>query len=370
MTKKSSNYLPIYVVIGTRAQLVKTAPVMAELQKRHIPYTFIYTAQHTETIDQIRYNFDLKQPDIILVNPQETKNLGVFGKWLFQAISALFTQRKKLIPQPGLLITHGDTTTCVWGAVLGKITGCQVMHLESGLRSFNLLKPFPEELNRLITFRFTDIYVSPNQWAQDNLSRYNGVKLNSQQNTLYDAIQTAIKINMKPQGIKLTPKYAVVSLHRFENVYNKSRLEKIIDYVCAISQDIPVYFVQHPVTQAKLNQRPDLQTQINQHPQLHLIPRMSFFEFITLTNQSQFVITDGGSNQEELSYMGKPTYILRHETERQEGLGKNAILGGFDKSAILNFAKDYQKYTQPPLKLKLKPSQFVVDYIQDNYLAN
>ncbi len=354
--------LPIYIVIGTRAQLIKTAPVMAELNKRNIPYTFIYTAQHTETIDEIRKNFKLKKPDIVVVEPKETKTIGLFGKWLIQAFWQLIVNRKKFIPKKGLIITHGDTTSCVWGALLGKLTGCKVMHLESGLRSFNIFKPFPEEINRLITFNLTDIYVCPNQWALNNLKKYKGVKINTVENTQYDSVRLAIKVAAKSK-LKVPKKYAVASIHRFENVFNKKVLEKIIKLILLVAKDIPVVFILHPVTKKQLV-KTGLIYKLKSNKNIVISNRLSFFEFITLIHKSEFVMTDGGSNQEELSYMGKPTLILRETTERKEGLGKNAILAGFDEDRVKRFIKEYKKYQQLEKRLDTSPSKIVVDWIE------
>ncbi len=355
--------IPIYIVVGTRAQLIKTAPVMLELDKRGINYSFIYTAQHFETIDEIRKEFGLKQPDIVVVKPEETKTLGLFGKWFIKAFWKLFRNRKNFIPQKGLLITHGDTTSCVWGALLGKLTGCKVMHLESGLRSFNIFKPFPEELNRLITFQLTDIYVCPNKWALNNLRKHKGIKINTRENTLYDAVNLALNAQFKPNNIKLPKKHIVASIHRFEHIFNKKKLKKIVELVSIAADKYPVIFILHPVTKKQLKKTKLLDYLVN-NKRIIISDRLSFFRFITLINRSEFVITDGGSNQEELSYLGKPTIILREVTERIEGLGKNALLIELDENKFKHFLDNYQNYKRPKKVVKTSPSKIIVDWIE------
>ena len=92
-----------------------------------------------------------------------------------------------------IFVVHGDTFSTVLGSIIAKILRGKVAHIESGLRSFNILHPFPEELNRIITFKLTDIYYCPNDWAVNNLRKYKGIKINTQLNTLYDSLQLAIK---------------------------------------------------------------------------------------------------------------------------------------------------------------------------------
>ncbi len=356
---------PIYVVIGTRAQLIKTAPVMKEMELRKINYVFIYTAQHKETIIGIINNFGIKNPDIDLGTNTEAKTIRLFGIWMFRMIKVILFKRKELIPKPGLLITHGDTATCVWGAILGKLTGCNVMHLESGLRSFNLLKPFPEEIIRLITFRLTDIYACPNEWALSNLKSYGGVKINTGMNTQYDSVMLVLK-NLKNIKVDLPKgKYCVVSIHRFEHIFNKKKFSEIIRIIEKVSSKMLVVFVLHPATVKqiyKLGYRKRFELNKN----IILNKRLPFFEFIKMVYKSEYVITDGGSNQEELYYLGKPTLILRDVTERTEGIGKNAVLSRFDKKTVKNFVEKYMDYKTERISVKSSPSAIIVDWLIEN----
>jgi len=208
----------IYVVIGTRAQLIKMVPLMALMQKQDIKYEFIYTAQHKETINRILEDFQVKDPDKTLYNRSEANTITKFVGWAgIMFLKAL--RPKRIFSNKGIVLTHGDTATTAWAAIVGKLAGCKVAHVESGLRSFNFLKPFPEELMRWITFHFSDIYFCPNDWAISNLKKYKGHKINLGVNTLYDAVQTALNSNTK---IKVpTEKFAVVSIHRYENIFTK-----------------------------------------------------------------------------------------------------------------------------------------------------
>lgn len=355
---------PIYVVVGTRAQLIKTAPVMRELERRSLPYRFIYTAQHKETIDDIRANFQIKAPDyVVRTRRDEAKTLFLFASWGVSMMKELLANLRRMIPTPGILLTHGDTATCLWGALAGKLSGSKVMHLESGLRSFNLLKPFPEEIIRLLTFQLTDIYACPTQWALENLRRYRGVKLLTNMNTQFDSVALAVE-NEASLNVDLpTESYAVASIHRFENIFKRERLEQILAILNRLAERIRILFILHPPTEARLRKF-GYYDQLQQNPRIELRPRYPFFEFIKLINHSEYVLTDGGSNQEELSYLGKPTLLLREVTERQEGLGRNVKLSTFDLAVIDDFAANYQAYRTDPLQAVCSPSAVIVDWLE------
>jgi len=298
----------------------------------------------------------------------EAKTICLFSKWFFKMIKLLFFSKNTIIPKSGLLITHGDTITTLWGAVLGKITGCKVMHLESGLRSFNLLQPFPEEITRVLTFRLTDIFVCPNDWSVKNVQKYKKPIINSNFNTQYDSVNLAIN-SRSWLSSNFPKKYAVVSIHRFENIFDTKKFQLINDIICYISSQIYCIFVLHPATLKQLEKN-NLFDTLQKKSNITLLNRLSFFSFVKLINKSQFVVTDGGSNQEELSYLGKPTLILRDVTERVEGLGKNAVLSKFDDVVIKKFLKQYKKYVQKPIRLESSPSKMIVHWILNEYEKN
>jgi len=165
----------IYVVIGTRAQLVKMAPLMSLMQKEGIEYDFIYTAQHKETINKILQNFEIKKPDKTIYSKSEANTPTKFlGWWTYMILNAL--RPKKIFPEKGIVLTHGDTVTTAWAAVVAKLAGCKVWYVEAGLRTHRILHPFPEEIMRIITSRFSDVYFCQNELAISNLKKFKGKK--------------------------------------------------------------------------------------------------------------------------------------------------------------------------------------------------
>lgn len=161
-------------------------------------------------------------------------------------------------------------------------------------------------------------------------------------------------------------KYAIVSIHRFENIYNKIRLNEIIKAVELIAKKYQLLFVLHPATKKRLNKL-DLIEQLENNENIKLIPRMGYISFINLVSNSQFVVTDGGSNQEELSFLNIPTLLMRDATERPEGIGDTAFLEGYKPDVMNKFLVEIEnggfRHTTNTLA-DANPSKVIVDYIQ------
>ncbi len=155
---------PIYFVLGTRAQFIKVAPLMREMKEQGLPYVLIYTAQHRENISDILEIYGLPDPDRVMYHLGEANTKRFFLRWFIAILYQVLFKAKQYLPQPGVVLTHGDTFTAWLAALMGKRAGCQVGHIESGCRSYNLLSPFPEEISRLITLSV--IVVEKSTWAQ------------------------------------------------------------------------------------------------------------------------------------------------------------------------------------------------------------
>jgi UDP-N-acetylglucosamine 2-epimerase (non-hydrolysing) len=357
----------IHFVIGTRAQLFKMTPVMLECERRGLQWRWIYAAQHKETFTQTLHFFGLPEADYTVVDwDTEAKTVSKMLIWTWRMTVALVKSKKILAGYTGknhILLTHGDTTTTVFGALMGKLTGTKVMHVESGLRSFNILNPFPEELNRLATFRLSDYYACPGDWAVKNVEKYKGIKINTYENTQMDVLKYGLK-NIEKATIELPKeKYIVFSTHRFENLYNKDRFKKIIEAAELAAKSYKVMMPQHPVTRGQIDKQ-GYRKRLEDNKNIILKPRLEYENYLKAIVSSEFVMTDGGGNQEELYHLGKPTLILRDETERQEGIGKTAVISKLDMKVIADFIKNYKKYKQKPVQEKISPANIIVDAIE------
>jgi UDP-N-acetylglucosamine 2-epimerase (non-hydrolysing) len=356
----------IHFVIGTRAQLFKMAPIMLECEKRGLQWRWVYTAQHKETIEQTLNTLGLPKPDYTVIEwNTEAKTMANMGKWMVKMLLSLLHSKKVLGGYTGkkhIVLTHGDTFTTWLAALFAKLTRTKVMHVESGLRSFNMLKPFPEEINRLITFRLSDYYACPGDWALNNLKKYKGIKINTKDNTQIDTIRFGL-LHADEADFEIPKhKYVVASLHRYENIFKKERFTQIVEELIKISEKFPILMVQHPATFVQLDKF-DLRSKLEASKNIKLLPRLEYLPFIKVVKYSEFVITDGGGNQEELYHMGKPTLLFRGETERQEGIGTTALVSNLDSAIINDFVKNYKSYVHEPTSKTLSPSSMIVDAI-------
>lgn len=316
------------IVIGTRAQLIKMAPVLRELEARNFPYRLVFTGQHLVTMTQLLHEFEV-QASPVWLGHKEIDSLGKMALWFPAALWRLAISRRRLLRasdgRRGLVIVHGDTVSTLLGALAGRLNLCRVAHVESGLRSFNLMDPFPEELTRVLVFRLIDIAFCPGDWAAENMSRYRAKVFNTGENTLLDTVRfAAVRHTSAGFPVGARPR-CVVSIHRHENLHSRDRLSWILDLIQDIGRSHEVDFVLHPSTLSRLKNIGRL-GDLQRDPGIHLHDRMGYLAFMAMISNADFVLTDGGSNQEELSYLGIPTLIARECSERPEGLGDNAEL--------------------------------------------
>lgn len=356
----------IHFVIGTRAQLFKMAPIMLECERRGLQWRWIYAAMHKETFKETLDMFGLPAPDYTIVEwDDEAKTIGKAGYWMARMLGSLPRSKKILNGYTGkkhILLTHGDTPVTPVAALIGKLTRTPVMHVESGLRSFNIFHPFPEEISRLITFRLSDYYACPGDWAVANLKKYKGKKINTRENTQVDVLRFGLQ-HLADSTFKLPKqKFVVLSTHRYENVFNKERFEKIIEAAERVSNKYKVVMTGHPVTVGQLKKL-GFKKRLEANKNFELLPRMEYLDFLKAITHAEFVMTDGGGNQEELYHLGVPTLILRDATERQEGLGKTAVVSRLERSVIDRFVQNYKRYRQKPTVNDFSPAVIIVDSI-------
>jgi UDP-N-acetylglucosamine 2-epimerase (non-hydrolysing) len=354
----------IHFVIGTKAQLIKTAPVMRKLKDRNIAYNYISTGQHKETIDDILENFGIKKPDFVLYGGKDITSVGAMLLWSIRIMFLFIKDSKKIFKNDrnGIVLVHGDTLSAVLGALGARMNGLKAGHIESGLRSFNLLQPFPEEIFRIMTFRLSNVMFCPGEWAVQNLKKYKGEKIDTGSNTLLDSLLTARPAIENISGVEIpAEKYAVVTLHRFENLKDRELLEKIVGLLLDISKKIKLIFILHKITGNKLKKF-GLLSKLENAGKIELRQRYDYFRFIKLISHSEFVISDGGSNQEECYYLGKPVLLFRNVSERLEGLGKNAVLSKFDEKTISEFVNGYSSYAKEFVPNGDSPSSMIADY--------
>jgi UDP-N-acetylglucosamine 2-epimerase len=232
--------------------------------------------------------------------------------------------------------------------------------VESGLRSYDPFDPFPEELVRLVAMRFSDILYASSEWAFNNLCKmgYQNKTINVGYNTGMDAVRFAIK---QVRG-KNRPKqpYVVVTIHRLETIYSRTRLKMIVKLIKRISRQQQVIFVLHEPTRQQLIKF-DLLSSLSHSTSVEILPLVPYIEFVNLIAGANFIVTDGGSIQEECYYLNKPCMVMRSKTERIEGLGENVQLVEFNPIQIEFFLENYSSFKREEFKENISPSEIILD---------
>jgi len=358
----------ICCILGTRAQLIKMAPVIREIERRGLALRLVFTGQHHESMDELMRDFGIESRPWRLYDGKEVTGIGRMFFWMVLCLWRCVVQKRRFFGDASgsgrvrVVLVHGDTFSTLLGAVVGKwVLRTEVAHIESGLRSFRFFEPFPEELTRLAVFRLSDFAFCPGSWACSNLSRYDLKTIDTEHNTIVDALTHVIDQPVTLPG--LNQPYGVCSIHRFENIFSRQRLGQIVEMMEAVSHRYQLFFVLHPATRRRL-QETGMLSQLEQNSNIRLMPRMGYTRFIQLVANSQFVVTDGGSNQEELSYLGIPTFLMRNVTERQEGRGDTMVVGSFDNHSLQTFLDELPRYRKPrKLDGIESPTRRIVDSI-------
>lgn len=315
-------------VLGTRAQLVKIAPVLQMAERSGLRHTVWFTGQHHESIDDLIADFGLTSEFVLPDNPKERSSIGKLLVWIpktvydcYQYVHSvkLWTKKRPLV------IVHGDTLSTWLGAVAGHWGGGDIVHLESGLSSGKWNDPFPEEILRRLTFRKARFAICPNDEAAERMQKYSScIVINTKENTLLDCVRYATKDAGDLTELS-DDNYFVASIHRFQNIYKRDELARIVDEMIAAAKFGEIHFILHPPTELRLKKY-GLYDILNETPGMRLRPRMPYTDFLALMGGARAVFSDGGSNQEELSYLGVPAVLYRERSERPDGLGKNIVL--------------------------------------------
>ena len=357
--------------IGTEAELIKLFPVILECKERELDFHIIASGQNDITDSVILKKATCGNVELELSCEKKIKKTaaGLFSWWLKTYTSGA-KQIMYAFPnidfKDSFMVVHGDTVSTYMGAKLGRKLGMTVCHVEAGLRSHNIFSPFPEEIDRLLTSRLARIHFAPGDYAYDNLNRVKGKVINTHQNTLIDSLRFSRDIPIENEAVKqlMGKDFFVFVMHRQENLANKSFVIDVVKEIENAAQSRMCVVLLHKITENAF-EKFELLEELKSMPNIVLLPRVGYFDFMKLLNNASFVITDGGSNQEELFYMRKPCLILRTVTERKEGLGINARLFNGDATDIGIFIDGVSKQDiTTTIHDGLSPSKLIVDYLE------
>ncbi|MFC4161774.1 UDP-N-acetylglucosamine 2-epimerase [Chitinimonas lacunae] len=357
-------YSTIYFFIGTTAELIKMMPVMRACARRGIEFQLLASGQNDIERSELLKYCEKQAPDLVLFRGQIKKSaLGLLW-WFVRTFCSAFWQLRPLFRRhrrgEAVLVVHGDTVSTVMGALLGRLHGLDVAHVEAGLRSFDYFHPFPEEIDRVITSRLATLHFCPNGWAVGNLQKRRGDKIDTGHNTLLDALALAqAEAEPSPRLAPLRDEpYFVFVLHRQENLFDDQLVRDLVGRAIAQSRWMRCVFILHHLTEVHLR-RLNLLEVLREQPNITLFERLPYIEFMQLLAGADHVVTDGGSNQEECYYLGKPCLVLRNVTERTEGLEHNVVLSRLDPAVIDAFLAEPGRYARPPIRVDERPSDII-----------
>lgn len=350
----------IHVVLGTKAQYIKTAPLLRLMDDTNVDYRLIDLGQHGELTKTLRQELAVRDPDVFLGGDADITTIPQAAWWAVKL--AVFTLNKRRVAKDvfgrraGVVVIHGDTPSTLLSMLLAKRVGLAVAHLEAGLTSKRLTRPFPEEAIRRIVMRYADILFTPDDTATAHLERL--------------ATKKRIRGTIVPLGANTGAEQlslgeitaggpVVATMHRVENVTSKTRVEQFVQLLLTIVATRPVTLVTHgPTKRALTQQGADVRLVEAGVTMVDLLPHDTFVRLLT---GAPFVITDGGSIQEECARIGVPTLLWRDATERGDGLNQNVVLSGYDDSIIHTFLTGFAELRCAPTPLTTRPSQVALD---------
>lgn len=329
--------MKILTVIGARPQFVKAA-VVSNAFKQHpsLQEIIVHTGQHFDSnMSDVFFNqLQIPRPDHLLSINGGTHG-DMTGRMLIEIEKVLLSER------PDMLMVYGDTNSTLAGALAASKLHIPVIHVEAGLRSFNMR--MPEEVNRILTDRLSHILFCPTQTAVDNLLN-EGYSLENTQNhvlNIGDVMQdTAMMFKSKstrPAGVNYEDGFILCTMHRAENTDDLTRLTNIVDALNHLHNHVmPVIMPLHPRTAAVLAKH-GLSLDVN------ILEPAGYFEMLWLLERAALVLTDSGGLQKEAFFFEKPCVTMRDQTEWVElvDMGVNT-LSGADQGRIVLAVKQMQ----------------------------
>jgi len=335
----------IITVVGARPQFIKAATLSRQFKLIGVEELIIHTGQH----------FDANMSDVFFEEmeiPKPAYQLDIHGLThgamtgrMLEGIEEILLKEK-----PDGLMVYGDTNSTLAGALAASKLHIPVIHVEAGLRSYNM--EMPEEINRILTDRISTILFCPTDTAVQNLKREGydtmPIKIIKNGDVMQDAaMYYAAKAEQKSNIIKETglKQFVLATIHRQENTDSPSNLKSIITGLNEINRQIPVVVPVHPRTRHIL-------AQLNIVPEFKLIDPVGYFDMIMLLKNCELVITDSGGVQKEAFFFGKHCITLREQTEWVELIdqGFNLLVG----SDSLKLKEAFEFF-------KTKHSDFTVD---------
>lgn len=321
----------VMVVIGTRPEAIKMAPVVLALRgEAWADVRVLATAQHRQMLDQVLDAFGI-EPDIDLDIMQPGQTLTALTARLLTRIDAVLEAER-----PDLVLVQGDTTTVMSMALACFYHRIPVGHVEAGLRTGDIDNPFPEEMNRIVAGRLARWHFAPTATSRDNLLRegFDPASIHVTGNTVIDALRQVAGRDLD-LGVEIDPRkrLVLVTAHRRENFGDPFRsVCRAIRHLADTHADTTFLYPVHP----NPNVREVAHELLGEHERITLCQPLDYLPFVAAMKRAHLILTDSGGVQEEAPALGKPVLVLRHETERPEAVEAGVVkLVGTDYDAVV-----------------------------------
>ena len=335
----------ILLVFGTRPEAIKMAPLVKEFQKdtEHFETKVCVTAQHRQMLDQVL--------EVFGITPDYDLNIMAPHQDLYDITSKVLLGLRDVLKDfaPDVVLVHGDTTTSMAASLAAFYRQIAVAHVEAGLRTYDMLSPWPEEMNRQVTDRICTYYFAPTGQSRQNLLRENieEKKIFVTGNTVIDALLMAVDIiatktgmeeqihkEIQEKGYTVGERdYILVTGHRREN-FGEGFLH-ICKAIRELASKYPDIDIVYPVHLNPNVQKPVYEL-LSGLDNVFLISPLDYLPFIYAMQHSILLLTDSGGVQEEAPSLGKPVLVMRNTTERPEAVEAGTVkLVGTDAETIV-----------------------------------
>lgn len=334
----------ILILLGTRPEAIKLAPVVRELRTRGSQFDVkvCSTGQHRQMLDQVLSTFGIRPEfDLGLMRPNQT---------LFDLTADAIRNLRGVLEEckPDVLLVQGDTTTVFAGAMAAYYSRVSVGHVEAGLRTDNKFSPFPEEANRRLTSVLADYHFGPTPRSRENLLR-EGVedcRIYVTGNTVIDALLWAGRMldgkreSDFPElaGLTFRERMILVTGHRRENFGEGfQNICRGLKTLAQRNRDVDIVYPVH----LNPNVRGPVFEILGGMANIKLIEPLSYLPFVFLMTRAELILTDSGGVQEEAPSLGKPVLVMRDTTERPEAVAAGTVkLVGTDAEQIIREGQD------------------------------
>ena len=336
----------ILLVFGTRPEAIKMAPLVKALQKdtEHFETRVCVTTQHRQMLDQVL--------EVFGITPEYDLNIMAPNQDLYDITAKVLLGLREVLKdfRPDTVLVHGDTTTSMAASLAAFYMQIPVGHVEAGLRTYNMLSPWPEEMNRQVTDRICTYYFAPTEQSKVNLLQENidAKKIFITGNTVIDALLMAVDIISTTAGVKekmakeLQEKgytvgdreYILVTGHRRENFGDGFlHICKAIKELAALHPEMDIVYPVH----LNPNVQKPVYELLSGLSNVYLISPLDYLPFIYAMQHSTLLLTDSGGVQEEAPSLGKPVLVMRDTTERPEAVEAGTVkLVGTNAEAIVS----------------------------------